>query len=442
MSVRLKIASAVVAVASVAAGLIVFRTWYATEPCPLERPSDFNGDGHRDIAVGSRHAGDGGSVTVLYGGTSRRQTVSQATTGIPGAPERSDEFGASLTSADFDGDGYADLAVGALTENYNDPPGHEGRITLVYGGPAGLSSRAVRLAGEGRPLSLTAGDFDCDGAPDLAAGLEGDLRVYDDLASGDRTGTLTKIGRAGNDTGTVITEAADFTGDGYPDLAVSIAWPAVDGHERGEGGFFRLNVYKGSSSGLGDEPSYSDHESAGAAMAAGDVNGDGKADLVGWGPDGIRVHPGTGDGVRPPAEVTAEFKRTSEPSITLGDVNGDGRSDAAIGTRPSYPDRSPDTVTVLYGTDRGLTTRGVQRFTPGVLDLPPDDEDDGAFATDVSMADLDGDQRAELAIGGTRDGNDTSLFILSGTAQGLRTTSVKTVEVLRKSKPREAVLLP
>lgn len=43
----------------------------------------------------------------------REKVITQSSRGIPGSLERDDQFGAALTSADFDRDGFADLAVGA-----------------------------------------------------------------------------------------------------------------------------------------------------------------------------------------------------------------------------------------------------------------------------------------------------------------------------------------
>ena len=116
-------------------------------------------------------------MTIVYGGssgpnTARRQVISQSSTGIPGSSEDDDGFGYSLASADFDRDGYADLAIGAPGE---DPTGEDttiwfnGRVTVVYGGPGGLSGRATVLSGGGG-LAQAIGDFDHDGSADLAVG--------------------------------------------------------------------------------------------------------------------------------------------------------------------------------------------------------------------------------------------------------------------------------
>ncbi|MDQ1046856.1 FG-GAP-like repeat-containing protein [Streptomyces sp. V4I2] len=112
---------------------------------------DFNGDGYRDLAVGAPHAANGtveeaGSVVVLYGSKSsvsatRRTVITQATAGVPGEPEKWDEFGTTVATADLDRDGYADLLVGTPRE---DVRGIESRgsVTVVWGGPNGLKGGA------------------------------------------------------------------------------------------------------------------------------------------------------------------------------------------------------------------------------------------------------------------------------------------------------------
>ncbi len=59
---------------------------------------------------------DAGAVQVLYGSasgvTDRDQMWHQGRKGVKGAPEKGDSFGKPLASADFDADGFADLAIG------------------------------------------------------------------------------------------------------------------------------------------------------------------------------------------------------------------------------------------------------------------------------------------------------------------------------------------
>ncbi|MFD4524536.1 FG-GAP repeat domain-containing protein [Streptomyces sp. NPDC058470] len=110
---------ATAAAASLTAGLLTVTTGTATAATPAKHADDFNGDGYHDYAVG-----DSGSVTVTYGtaagpGT-KVKTFTQNSAGIPGtagdAGGYGDGFGHSLANADFNRDGYADLAVGDHSE--------------------------------------------------------------------------------------------------------------------------------------------------------------------------------------------------------------------------------------------------------------------------------------------------------------------------------------
>ncbi|MGC4986566.1 FG-GAP repeat protein [Streptomyces sp. DT193] len=104
--------------------------------------ADFDKDGYGDIAVGaslySRHKG---RVSVWYGsstGPSRNTRFTQSTSGVAGSPENYDEFGSSISSGDIGGDGYADLAVGVRGEEIIGQD-NAGGVHVLKGRPSGLS---------------------------------------------------------------------------------------------------------------------------------------------------------------------------------------------------------------------------------------------------------------------------------------------------------------
>ncbi|ROO84344.1 FG-GAP repeat protein [Actinocorallia herbida] len=147
---------------------------------------DFAGTGRARIAVGvpgAGHRGEG-AVTVIDPLRGKAKVLSQAGK-VRGGPERDDGFGTALASADFDGDGYDDLAVGvpgeALTDR--DLGAGEGAVH-VFSGPSfrekgpmwsrdtkGVPGRLHRNDRFG--AALAAGDLTGDGRPDLAIGIPG-----------------------------------------------------------------------------------------------------------------------------------------------------------------------------------------------------------------------------------------------------------------------------
>ncbi|MFC6879114.1 MULTISPECIES: FG-GAP and VCBS repeat-containing protein [Actinomadura] len=407
------------------------------------RPGDFNGDGRRDLALGSPSGTAAGVewagfVTVVYGGASgpdsaKRQVITQESPGIPGGSEQIDGFGASLASADFNLDGYADLAVVADAEDYQGP-GESGRITLIYGGSGGLTSKAVAF---GKATSVSAGDFDHDGRPDLAAARPGAFTVFRNLASGDLTGTDTRYANGTGETITVTTTAADLTGDGYADLAVGLVWPPVDG----EGDLLRLNVYKGSADGVATTPAFTTSDLSVRSLASGDVNGDGRADLVAGvhterGGE-VRVLPGAPGGVGAATVIdqdtdgvpgTQESDDAFGSSVAVGDVNGDGKADVAAGAPEEKVGGTlrAGAATVLYGGPGGVTGASAQQFGQGTAGMPGSVEQDDRFGSDLSLADLNGDGKADLTIGSSgENGREGSLHMLNGTATGVTVTGVR-----------------
>jgi FG-GAP repeat/FG-GAP-like repeat len=154
---------------------------------------DFDGDGRDEIAFGNPSY----SASVPSGGrayVARRDnanawdivtTIQQGNNGYPGVHEAGDSFGGALAAGDFDGDGYDDLAIGALGEAVGTVD-EAGAVMIEYGTAAGITSARGALItrnsdgltfdpleGDRFGYALASGDFDADGYADLAIGATG-----------------------------------------------------------------------------------------------------------------------------------------------------------------------------------------------------------------------------------------------------------------------------
>lgn len=159
---------------------------------------DFNGDGNDDLAIGAPFSTIngfffGGSVTVLYGKSKWRlsatgsQFWTQNRPGIKGKTEEFDEFGYSLAAGDFNGDGFADLAIGVPGEGLSTELHSVGAVQILYGGSSGLSSTGNQFWTQDSPgIAETAEVADQFGTALVAADFGKDTAsgCYDDLAIG------------------------------------------------------------------------------------------------------------------------------------------------------------------------------------------------------------------------------------------------------------------
>lgn len=284
---------------------------------------DINGDGYDDALVGSPGESKGsktrsGAVHVFYGGPAGISGaddthISQATGSVPGSAEAFDEFGSSVALADFNGDGFADAAIGSPGEDLVKRRSG-GMVTILFGSAAGLDlsggmaihQNKVGVPGaierdDGLGNALAVGDITGDGYDDLAIGVSGEsLAGFGQVGavvviSGSATGPDTRTARwiaptkatvatapaEGLRFGTVV-EFGELTGDGFLDLVIggSVAIggtvDVMPGSSAGIGTLGGVVLSQGSGGVPGTE---SPLDLFGAAMALGDLDLDGVDEL-------------------------------------------------------------------------------------------------------------------------------------------------------------------
>jgi hypothetical protein len=276
---------------------------------PVAAAGDLNGDGYGDLVLGGCSAN---KVEVYHGGA---QGVSDAKRYELLAPAGAAGFGCALAgAADIDGDGYDDLVVGAPKSASS-----TGAAFVYLGGPGDMSQTpslpipgpSIASAQFGQSLAL--GDLNGDGYADLVVGAPGAgqgageaLVFYGSSAALPVTPSLAvdSPDARGGGFGSVVAFAGDTNADGFGDFVV--ASPGV-GSSNSVGA---VHLYLGGVAGAASTPSLNlvgpDGYSFGAALTAGDYNGDGIGDLAvgSLGANKVYVFPGAADGVAHPAGVT------------------------------------------------------------------------------------------------------------------------------------------
>ncbi|MDN0200976.1 FG-GAP-like repeat-containing protein [Streptomyces sp. S.PNR 29] len=363
---------------------------------------------------------------------------------------------------DFNGDGYADLAVAAPQATV-DGKTNAGYVAVVYGSADGLKTSTKQVFSQntaGVPgaaetddrfgSELTTADLDRDGYTDLVVGVGGE----DTASGGTNSGSVQAVwggpqGLSGGSslvTGRSVEGAygglgshgsltvGDVDGDGATDLvAVENYWKL----RVVKGPFGRDGVTNG-----GEQTVLDDSDPRFLDLATGDVNGDGIDDVVGTMNDGdeydarrITYWKGTPDGLAQGVWLTDTDgdRLQGGESLDLGDVDADGYDDIVVGRHDGHdsdlltPIPKGGRVAYIPGGANGPAAEKATYLNQDSPGVPGAAELDDDFGADVSVADVDGDGYADVSAGVPGedfDGVDGTgaVVVLRGGAGGLTGT--------------------
>lgn len=304
---------------------------------------DVDGDGRDDLAIGSPTGTPPAGSVHLHSGASGRRLWTRA------GNEPGDRYGHAVgLLPDIDGDGRAEVAVGAPHDDRGGTnagrvevlSGRDGAVLWAYDGSPwdqlGFSVRGVKdLSGDGHGELLVGAPFADVGAFNsgsafLLSGVDGAvLRAFHGTGIGDQLGNS-------------VSAAGDVDGDGTPDLLLGLPGADVAGTDSGA-----AQVRSGAT---GDllfiVPGESSENRLEAVASLGDVNGDGRDDFAvgaaaanGVGPQSGRIRIVSGaDGT----DLLRHNGRTSfhwfgAELVGLGDLGGDGRFELLVGA-PGHDD--------------------------------------------------------------------------------------------------------
>ncbi|MCZ6689541.1 MAG: M4 family metallopeptidase [Planctomycetota bacterium] len=459
----------------------VFQAWCSVGLCAITQPlaggvnessdyfglslatGNFNGDAYQDLAIGAPYENYGGKVDtgvvfVFYGTSqgllsSSSEIIAQSHVGS-GANETGDLFGFSLTSGDYNNNGFDDLAIGTPCEDTGGIS-DVGKVTVLYGSSQGLRRNngavvwqrfypstigSLNETGDKFGWSLATGKFNSGAYDDLAVGApyedvgnkvdSGFVAVLFGGAGGLSTNaerlTQTHVGGK-NESGDMFgfaLAAGNFDGDAYDDLAMGGPGEDLNGVQNtgmvnilygGNGGLLPVSrkerIDQNTAFGInqaGDQFSLT--------LAAGNFDGDACDDLVVGAPykdfgnngDAGMVYILFGDQGLFPVKSERLFQNNLGSSasesgdhfthaLAVGRFNSDSFDDLVIGV--PYEDVGGVTntglVNVMFGSAAGLFPVSSQGFTQVKVGGQSGDSD--YFGWAVAAGDFDNNGKDDIA---------------------------------------------
>ncbi|MBS0618206.1 MAG: FG-GAP repeat protein [Spirochaetes bacterium] len=445
----------------------------------IRRPNfDINGDGFPDIVVGANaNNGTGaaapqtagissrGAIYIFYGGVNgiTKHDENNSAYYCSGPPDctvivNPDNFGGSFgqgvgMAGDVNGDGYADIVVGALNNNGTGatPPqsagtSNRGALYIFYGGPDGIvghdEGSAAYFCG-GPPLCTVIANPD-----NYAGGVGYNASTTGDI-NGDGYADVLMTARSNNGTGAAVPQSAGAAGQKGAAYIFYGSPAGITTHIENNTPYY--------CSGPPDCTVVQNPDNYAGVFGvsggyAGDLNGDGFGDVVigafgnsgsaaavpqtagNAGKGAAYIFYGSANGLTLHYENTTPYYCAGPPDCTVvqnpdnsggsfgvaaysaGDTNGDGFSDIVIsafnntGSAAAVPQTassagSKGAAYVFYGSAIGITLHA-ENATAYYCAGPPDctvianpDNNGGNYGSGVSSGDINGDGYSDVIIG-------------------------------------------
>ncbi|MGB8579318.1 MAG: Ig-like domain repeat protein [Candidatus Sulfotelmatobacter sp.] len=355
-----------------------------------EAVADLNGDGKPDVVV----TNISGTVSVFLGnGDGTFQPAVSYDASSPGP-----QVGpSSIAIADVNGDGKADLIVTTWFGCFPSGCTGNGSVDVLLGNGDGTFQPAVDYDSGGFDAdSVAVADLNGDGKLDLVVGNwcggSGTCSAAVTVLLGNGDGTFQSAVPYGSVVGGVLSVAiADLSGDGKLDVLAAYYGPCC-----GPTGITGVLTGKGDGT---FQPGASYAGVGGGSVTVGDVNGDGKPDLIVTYPcedtsfcnnSTVGVMLGNGDGTFQP-QVAYNSGGYQAASVAIADIDGDGKPDLLVANGCGYFNSisSPcasGTVALLRGNGDGT-------FQPATIY-----GSGGFYALSIAPADLNGGGRLDALV--------------------------------------------
>ncbi|MGE7417525.1 FG-GAP-like repeat-containing protein [Methylobacterium tarhaniae] len=327
--------------------------------------ADVNGDGKLDI-VTANYGSNNASVLLGNGDGTFRAKTTFSTGSNPG----------SVALADLDGDGKLDIVTANSYGN---------SASVLRGNGDGTFKAKTNFTTGAQPFGIALGDVNGDGKLDLVTANFGSGANSASVLLGNGNGTFKPRTDLATGPSPASITLADVDGDHKLDIVTANYGSGASSASvllgNGDGTFKPRTDFA-----TGNQPN---------SVTLGDVNGDGRLDLVtaNYGSNNASVLLGNGDGT---FKARTDFTTGSLPtSVALADADGDGKLDLVTANYGS----GASSASVLLGNGDG-TFKARTDFTTG------------SFPASITLGDVDGDHKLDIVTANYGDSSGTTASVL------------------------------